>query len=112
MPNIQILGETPLSMAEMKEELDKIKKRDKELNFRSQRTDEYLQQFVENKKAIELKKKLMDLNIPRLRDLHMCKIIDVMPLTQNDLRAVLQGYSVTISNESMKKITDLVDEYQ
>ena len=49
-----ILNEEPMSMAELKEELDKIKKRDKELNFRANRTEEYLQHFDIPKNSKEL----------------------------------------------------------
>ena len=44
---MQILSENPISMVELKEELEKTRKRDKELNFRATKTEEYLQKFVE-----------------------------------------------------------------
>ncbi|MBI4439401.1 hypothetical protein HY638_00345 [Candidatus Woesearchaeota archaeon] len=110
MASIEVLSETPLSVVEMKEELDRIKKRDKELNFRAQKTEEYLQAFVESKKGLELKKKLIALEIPRLREQHICKIIDIMPITPADVKAVLQGYTVTLSTENIKKIVDTLHQ--
>ncbi|HLC65606.1 MAG TPA: hypothetical protein VJI46_05800 [Candidatus Nanoarchaeia archaeon] len=109
---MEILSETPLALGEMKEEIDKIKKRDKELNFRAQKTDEYLQSFVEQKKRAELKKKLVALEIPRLREAHICKLVDIMPATLNDVKAVFQGQTLSLSNESLKKIVDEVKEFQ
>ena len=46
MATNDILDENPISMYELKAELEKIKKRDKELNFRSARTEEYLNQVA------------------------------------------------------------------
>jgi len=106
-----IINETPISMHELKKELEKIKKRDKELNFRAAKTEEYLQQITTLKKSGELYKKIVKLNIPRLRDQHIKKIIDILPATVKDLKVVLQGYTLTINNENAKKIVDVVNKF-
>ncbi|MEM4264093.1 MAG: hypothetical protein QW666_04355 [Candidatus Woesearchaeota archaeon] len=109
----KILNETPVSAAEIKEELKKIKDRDKELNFRAQKTEDYLNQMVQldAKKAKELKEKLEKLNIPRIKEQHIAKILDIMPTTDKDVTVVLQGYAITITKENAKKIADVVAEY-
>ena len=71
----EIMSETPVTMAKLSEELEKIKKRDKELNFRAAKTEEYLNQFVKAKKADELVEKINKLNIPRLREQQITKIM-------------------------------------
>ena len=61
----KVLNQTPMNMIELAEELKKIKKREGELSFRSNKTEEYLHQFVHLKlkdakelyKAIEKLKK-------------------------------------------------------
>ena len=106
-----IINETPISMYELKKELEKIKKRDKELNFRAAKTEEYLQQITTLKKSGELYEKMVKLNIPRLRDQHIKKIIDILPATVKDLKVVLQGYTLTINNENAKKIIDVVNKF-
>jgi DNA-directed RNA polymerase subunit F len=113
MANPNILEETPMSMAEMKNELSKIKKRDKELNFRSNKTDEYLKQFtlVDSKVAQEISEKLEKLNIPRLKELHIKKIVDIMPGTAEEVKAVLEAYPITITNDNLKKIAKVVSEF-
>ena len=108
--NTQIISETPINSHILKKELERIKKRDSELNFRANRTEEYLNQIATLKNADELFDKLMKLNIPRLKEQHVHKIIDVTPTTLNDLKAVLQGYTITVNNESMKKIVDTINE--
>jgi len=109
-----IIEEAPISMVQMKEELEAIKKKEKDLNFRSNKTHDYLTQFVSmsRKKYDELFKKIDALKIPRLRDQHIIKIIDIMPGSIDELKAVLQSYTITVSNENMKKIVELVIEYK
>ena len=65
----EVLNSEPTNVADVKDQLQSIKERDGELNFRAQKTLEYLEQFcrIDKKKAEELMKKLMDLKIPRLR---------------------------------------------
>ena len=95
----------------MKSELEKIKKKDKELNFRAARTEDYLSQIAELKKADEIMEKLTKLSIPRLKENHIKKIIDLNPRSVNELKVILHGYTVNVSNDSMKKIVDLLSKY-
>ena len=111
MADAQIISENPMNMYQLKKELERIKKRDNELNFRAARTEEYLNQIAVHKNADELFDKLTHLNIPRLKEQHIHKIIDITPTTVNDLKAVLQGYTLTVNNESMKKIVDTISEF-
>lgn len=112
MADMQIISETPINISQLKRELERIKKRDNELNFRSSRTEEYLNQTASDaKNADELFDKIMKLNIPRLREQYVHKIIDIMPTTVNELKTVLQGYTITLNNESIKKIVDAINEF-
>ncbi|MBW2980741.1 hypothetical protein KY360_04975 [Candidatus Woesearchaeota archaeon] len=107
----EILNEIPVSMAQLKEELERIKKRDKELNFRAAKTEDYLNQVVTLKNSEELFKKLTALNIPRLKEQHVHKIIDVLPTTVDDLKVVLQGYTLTVNNPNLKKIVETIEGF-
>ncbi len=111
--NPQVISETPIDTIELNEEIARIKKRDEQPSFRVTRTEEYLQSFVNMKKSEgeELFGRLMKLDVPRLKDAHIRKIIDMMPITANDLKVVLQAYAVTVSNENIKKIVDIVKEH-
>lgn len=108
---MQLISETPINIYHLKKELEKIKKRDNELNFRANKTEEYLNQIATLKNADELFDKIQHLNIPRLKDQHIHKIIDIAPTTVNELKVALQGYTITISNESMKKIVETINEF-
>lgn len=109
----QILGEKPLMGVEVKEELEKTKKTDKELSFRAKKTEEYLNQMLQLKpeKAKELASKLEGLNIPRLKDMHIKKIVDIIPKTVDELKVIIQAYPISVSNENMKKITETVASF-
>ncbi len=109
--NNEIFGEVSMSMAQVKDELQKIKKRDKELNFRATKTEEYLGQVVTLKNPDDLFKKLSGLNIPRLKEQHIYKIMDVLPATVDGLKIILQGYTLTVNNANLKKIVDTVKEF-
>ena len=111
MTDAQVISETPINIYTLKKELEKIRKRDNELNFRANRTEEYLNQIATLKNSDELFNKLVQLNIPRLKEQHIHKIVDVNPTTVIDLKVVLQGYTITINNESMKKIVDTINEF-
>jgi len=111
MADTKILSEKPIDINELKVELEKIKKRDKELNFRATRTEEYIQSFAALKNSPKLYKEIDDLKVPRLKDQHIAKIIDILPTTLEDLRMVLKAYPITVNNENLKKIADTVNKF-
>ena len=111
MSDMQIVSEVPIDMYQLKKELEKIRKRDSELNFRANRTEEYLQQVLTLKNTDDLFEKLMKLNIPRLKEQHVHKIIDIAPTTMNELKVILQSYTITVNNDAMKKIVDTVNDF-
>ena len=106
---LEILSETLINAYQLKEELAKIKQRDKELNFRATKTEEHLDHIGVNKNAEALFDKISKLDIPRLKEQHIHKIIDIMPTTVKDLKVVIQGYTISLNNENMKKIVDIIN---
>lgn len=107
---MEVISENPISAYQLKSELEKIKKRDKELNFRAAKTEEHLISINAPKNLDALFEKISKMDIPRLKEQQIRKIIDVMPLTIKDLKVVLQGYTISVTNENMKKIVDAVSE--
>jgi DNA-directed RNA polymerase subunit F len=112
MSKPEITEEKPITMAELKEDLKKIKKRDEELNFRAEKTQEYLDQFVniKDKEGKEIFKKIEGLEIPRLKPEHIVKLIDILPRTPEEVKIVLQGYTITVTKENLKRIADVIKE--
>lgn len=108
-----IIEEKPISMSEMKAELSKIKRRDKELNYRANKTNDYLNQFkvLDAKTITELYKKIEELEIPRIKELHIKKIVDILPATNEELKSALEAYPITVSAENIKKITSVIAKF-
>jgi len=106
-----IIEEMPITMAELKEEIEKVQKRG-ELNFRAQKTKDYLDQFSlhSKSKVEEAKEKIRKMEIPRLKEQHIAKLIDLMPTSADEVKVILQGYTITVSQENMKKIADVIKE--
>ena len=113
MSTVKILEEKSITIAELRDHLKKIKKRDEELNFRANKTEEFLNSFAEmkTKDAKELYSKFEQLDIQRLKPEHITKIIDVLPSTIEELKVVMQGFTVSLTQENLKKIADLIAPY-
>ena len=109
----QKLTETPICIAEVKEHLTAIKDKEGELNYRAGRAFEYLEQFskLSVKDAKALMKAITELNVPRLKEQHIVKLVDVLPTTAKDVKTVLQGYAVTVTNENLDKVAAAISEY-
>lgn len=113
MAKIMIESEEPVCEFELKNELERIKEKEKELDFRANRTLEYLHEVskISFEDGNKLKKALIDLNIPRMKDVVICKIVDLLPKTEDELKSIIQPYSITISKNHMKEILKTVSEY-
>ncbi len=109
MGDLEIQEEIPLTLVEVKEEIDKIEKRDKELTARATKTKEYLNKFVkkDKKQVQEQRKKLTDLNISRLKDKYIVKIIDLKPKDMDSLKVIFAG-EITLKQEDLQKVLECV----
>lgn len=112
MPTPQFIEEKPVSLVEMQEVLEKIQKRDIELNYLSNKLKEYLSSFVvtNSKQKEELHKKLKGLELTRLKEEHIMKIIDFLPQTEKEMKAVLQAYPLSMSKKDMDSIVEVVKD--
>ena len=113
MPKHKILEQAPLALREVHDALEQIKERDKELNFRAQKTLEYIQQVgpVKPAAAKKLFKALQELEGARLKDVHCQKLIDLAPKTAEEVKVAMQGYSVPLSKDAFGKIAELIAEH-
>ena len=110
MSNLKLIKETPISSVELKGKLMAIKARDKEMGTKANKTLEYLNVFasLKLKDAEELKKKIINLNIPRLKDRHIVKILDLMPQDIDSLKILFTGEHITIKQEDLGKIFEAI----
>lgn len=109
----EIIEIVPVTSSELKEELKRIKKRDTELNFRSNKTSEYLDNFqlIKHSDVEKLTKKLEALGVSRLKNEQIVKIIDLMPTSVEDLKVILSGYNISLPNDVSEKIIAAVKEF-
>lgn len=113
MANLTVIEETPITLAELKTKVESIQIGGKEPSFRINKVKEYLAQStrLNLKDALELKKKLQELDIPRIKEKQIVKIVDLLPRDMDELRMVFAGENTTISQENMQKILDVVKDY-
>lgn len=106
MGEIETIQEKALTLSELKTKLEEVKKRDKELNFRANKTLEYLNLVIEKKQKDDLKKKIEELGIQRLKDRHVAKIADLQPKDIESIKTLFVGENLTLKQEDMQRILE------
>ena len=98
-----IKEETPITMAEVAA-LSGDSERGKAIK-------DFIKKFnkMSAEKAIEMKKELKDLDLIRLKDSSIVKIVDFMPQDAADLNKILS--EVTFDQEEVTKILNVVKNY-
>ncbi len=94
-----------LSMAEASKYLDKKDERGADALA-------FIKKFVkiDAKGAEEMKKKLKDLDLIKLRDEHIAKIIDMLPENSDELNKIFAGGS--LDEDETKKILEIAKEFK
>ena len=114
MVNPQFEELQPATLAEVKGIVGKIEKRDAELNYRTGKVKDFLDNFTEilsNTKKEELFKKLIDLKLTRLKAEHICKIIDFLPENEEDLKVILLSYPLSLPKKDQTAIIGVVKDF-
>ena len=108
MAEIETLEEVPLSLTDVKEALEDINKRDKALSQKGIKLSDYISKItsLKPKEAIELRKKLAQTGIERLKEKQIAKILDIMPGDTDSLKAIFVGDNLTLRQEDLKKILE------
>ena len=113
MSRAQIVGEESLSLTEVKRIIAAIKRRDEELNFRSQRVEDYLKSFAKmtQKDEKDLRDAIEAVEVPRLKKEHVDALVSFLPSTVDDFKVVMQGFSITINKENRDKLIDEIKKF-
>ena len=108
MPEIKIIEERPITLAETFMLLEKIEKRDKILNEKAVKTKEYFSKSAKTqpKQLQEIRKKLEAAEVLRLKPKHIVKILDIMPEDIDDLKALFASENITLKQEDLNKILE------
>lgn len=110
MVDVDIVEKRPVTLAELRETLASIKKDKNELNFRADKVYVYLEELVNEKKSKDVQKKLSGLGIQKLKPKNIVKIADILPEDPDALKAIFIGETVTLKQEELKQILDVVNE--
>lgn len=112
MPNPQFIEEKGISLVDVKSIVDKIEKRDTALNYLSTKSKEYVESFVtfSHLQKEELHAKLLGLQLTRLKEEHINKIIDFLPKSVNELKIVLLAYPLSLPKKDQESIVATVQE--
>lgn len=113
MSELEVVNQVPVSLSELKDFLDKQKKEKKELNFRENKVTEYLQSFdtIKVKDLGSIKKEITELNVGRLKDKHIIKIIDLAPEDTESLKIILSGENLTLKQEDLGKVVEIIKKH-
>jgi len=100
-----IRNSSPLSMAESLEYLGSEK--DSEKNVK-----EFIKKFVKlnPKEAKELRKELMDLNLVKMNETNICKLIDILPERPEEVNKIF--VDVSLDENETKQILDAIKEFK
>jgi DNA-directed RNA polymerase subunit F len=108
--NNEILSKEEVSLSEA---LDIIGKKEGELTYREEKVQDFLKkntklEFAEFNKA---KEAMIALDIPRMEDIHVIKILNIMPKTGTELRAIVSHDGLVLVDETAKKILDTIKQF-
>lgn len=108
--NYEEVKETPISMAKVRDILDKIK----EKGYEQKLAHEHVKRFakVDTKKVESLVKELSELEMRKLKDEQIIKIVDLMPNDVEDLKVILAKAQVPFKDEELAKIIEIVKKYE
>lgn len=111
MPQAKVIEEKEISLSEVKEKLNKVKKK-RELGVRAIKTEEYLNHFdiLKADRVKEIKKAFEDADIPRLKERHINRLIDLIPEDADSVKVILSGENLTIKPEHIKKIVEVLNK--
>lgn len=112
MVNFEILEENPMNMIEVRSELQKMQK-NAELSFRANKTLEYLNAMVtlKQKDCKEIKKQIEELEISRIKQLHIQKLLDTVPCHPDEVKAIISAYNITLTKDNCEKIAKIFSDY-
>ena len=112
MVNYQINSEETVSNSEVYKLLEE-KSRSGELTYREEKILEHMKNFskIKFEDFKKAKEELISLEIPRLDDENINKILDIMPKNGTEIRAIVGNSGTVIVDENINKILEVLKKY-
>lgn len=113
MSNYEVISKEPVSVSEVESLMEK-KVSETELTYREEKISEYMKKFsqLSQENFEKAKEEILSLEIPRLEEEHIIKIIDIMPKNGTELRAIVSHSGTVLVDESVNKILDVLNKYK
>ena len=101
----------PVPLSEVKNILSKVSKDREEMLYEQRIASEHAQTFAKLpvKKTNDMIKELMKLEF--LEQVHAYKIADLLPNTKDDIKTIFAKERITLSEDNIKKILEIVGKY-
>ena len=102
----------PVSLSEVKTILKKINKEREEMIYEQKIAYEHANKFAKLpvKKTEELIKELLKLEF--IQEINAYKIADILPVTDDDVKTIFAKERITINENDIKKILEIVNKYK
>jgi DNA-directed RNA polymerase subunit F len=113
MSNYEVISTEPVSNA-FAGDIIKKKAKEQELTYREEKVKDYLKNFQKLSKTDfeKARKELEALEIPRLDEMHLVKILDIGPQDGTELRAIVSHSGTVLVDENVDKILGVLKNYQ
>lgn len=100
-----------VTISEVKNILKKVNKDRDELSYEQRTALEHAQKFAKLtiKQTNDLIKDLINLDF--LEESHAFKIVDLLPNTEEDIKTIFAKERISLGNEEIKKIINIIDKY-
>ncbi len=114
---MNLVSEEPVSLAEvlniLKKKEKQYKEEDKELYYEQKRALDHAKNFntLGKKDSVSLSKQLVDLDL-NLNPGWIAKIVDLVPETVDDVRAIFAKERFKYEEADIKKIIGVVDQFR
>lgn len=108
-----ITSKQPITLAEVKEIVTK-KSKEQEDNERTKLLKELLSKVVKIKpeEARKLKQEIKDLNIIKLNEVDIIKLVDFMPEDAEDIRKIFAGQGINLDENEINSILTTFKKYK
>ena len=105
-----VIEKKAVSLSFVKKELAKIK----EPNYEQKLTKEYVNKFSKLNwgDTQNLIKDMEAADVPRFKEKNIIKLIDIMPETADELKALMAKETITLSKENIQKLLEILNKYR
>ncbi|MFP4401684.1 MAG: hypothetical protein ACLFPL_00485 [Candidatus Nanoarchaeia archaeon] len=113
MANYEIINQKPIHTSRVFDEIS-TRTQNREMTYREERTLEYLKKFnkLSAKQFEEAYSELVSLEIPRIEEFQLIKILEIMPKNGPELRAIISHGGVVVVDETVTQILDVLKKFQ